>query len=228
MPCQICKAEFLCIKGRYAFDFSHHPERLQSPLVRKKGKLEPVAWSEALEVVGKKFAEVRDRKGKFGVIGSNYTTNEENYYLRKFATEILHTPHVDHHRTGDVMTSDCLTVNQRSSLYEVGRKQVDFGMRPLPVVDDEGRLRGIAEAQDFAKVFFEGLEADLADQIPIDLENVAHALDARVLVAAPDRSVRDRVVVAASSSETVIQRLEPEIVPEPAPAVEPGTVFVAA
>jgi NADH-quinone oxidoreductase subunit G len=96
--------EFLCIKGRYAFDFSHHPERLQSPLVRKNGKLEPVAWSEALEVVAKKFQEVRGRNGKFGVIGSNHTSNEENYLLQKFARQVLGTNNIDHHRTGDLAT----------------------------------------------------------------------------------------------------------------------------
>src|SRR5580704_11629508 len=40
--------EFLCIKGRYAADFVNSPERLQSPLMRKNGRLEPVSWSEAL------------------------------------------------------------------------------------------------------------------------------------------------------------------------------------
>jgi len=40
--------EFLCIKGRYAFDFVHHVERLQSPMLRKNGELQPVSWSEAL------------------------------------------------------------------------------------------------------------------------------------------------------------------------------------
>src|SRR5713226_9036716 len=94
--------EFLCIKGRYAFDFSHHPERLQSPLVRKNGKLEPASWSQALETVAKKFQEVRGRKGKFGVIGSNHTSNEENYLLQKFARQVLGTNNIDHHRTGDV------------------------------------------------------------------------------------------------------------------------------
>ncbi len=39
--------EFLCIKGRYAFDFYDHPERLQSPLMRVNGKLEEVSWSKA-------------------------------------------------------------------------------------------------------------------------------------------------------------------------------------
>ena len=37
--------EFLCIKGRYAFDFVEQPERLQSPLLRVDGKFEPVSWS---------------------------------------------------------------------------------------------------------------------------------------------------------------------------------------
>src|SRR5437899_2951847 len=77
--------EFLCIKGRYAFDFNGSPERLQSPLMRVDGKLEPVSWSKALLTVAAKFKDVKERGGKFGVIGSTHTTNEENYYLQKFA-----------------------------------------------------------------------------------------------------------------------------------------------
>ena len=96
--------EFLCIKGRYAFDFYDHPDRLQSPLVRKDGKLEEVSWSEALTVVAQKFTKNLADGGSFGVIGSNHTTNEENFYLQKFAREVLHTNNIDHHRTGDVVT----------------------------------------------------------------------------------------------------------------------------
>ena len=44
------------------------------------------------------------RRGKFGIIGSNHTTNEENYLLQKFARQILRTSNIDHHRTGDVVT----------------------------------------------------------------------------------------------------------------------------
>ncbi len=96
--------EFLCIKGRYAFDFYDHPDRLQSPLVRKNGKLEEVSWSEALAAVANKFNQTLQAGGSFGVIGSNHTTNEENFYLQKFAREVLKTNHIDHHRTGDVVT----------------------------------------------------------------------------------------------------------------------------
>jgi len=96
--------EFLCIKGRYAFDFYDHPERLQAPLVRRNGKLEEVSWSEALTTVAAKFNENLQAAGSFGVIGSNHTTNEENFYLQKFARDVLKTNHIDHHRTGDVVT----------------------------------------------------------------------------------------------------------------------------
>jgi NADH-quinone oxidoreductase subunit G len=96
--------EFLCIKGRYAFDFYDHAERLQAPLERVDGQLVEVSWSQALETVARKFNETLAAGGSFGVIGSNHTTNEENYYLQKFARQVLKTNHIDHHRTGDVVS----------------------------------------------------------------------------------------------------------------------------
>jgi len=108
--------EFLCIKGRYAADFVNSPERLQSPMVRKNGRLEPVSWSEALGAAARKVAEMKSRSGKFAVIGSNHTTNEENYYLQKFAREALGTNNIDHHRTGDVPSLlDALSANDALS-----------------------------------------------------------------------------------------------------------------
>jgi NADH-quinone oxidoreductase subunit G len=95
--------DFLCIKGRYAFDFANHEERLTQPLIRKNGKLTPSSWEEAFELVGKKFAEVRDKDGgaAIGVVGATRTTNEEAYLLSKFARVVLKTNNVDHHRTAD-------------------------------------------------------------------------------------------------------------------------------
>ncbi len=95
--------DFLCIKGRYAFDFAHSDERLTTPLIRKNGKLTRSTWEEAFELVGKRFREIRDQNSgqTIGVIGSNRTTNEENYLLSKFARVVLKTNNVDHHRTAD-------------------------------------------------------------------------------------------------------------------------------
>jgi NADH-quinone oxidoreductase subunit G len=95
--------DFLCIKGRYAFDFANHEDRLTQPLIRQNGKLSPATWEEAFELIGKTFAEIRDSDGgaKIGVIGSTRTTNEEDYLLSKFARVVLKTNNVDHHRTAD-------------------------------------------------------------------------------------------------------------------------------
>jgi len=95
--------DFLCIKGRYAFDFAHSSERLTQPLIRKQGKLTPSTWEEAFALIGKTLAEVRDKDGgsAIGIIGSNRTTNEENYLISKFARVVLKTNNVDHHRTAD-------------------------------------------------------------------------------------------------------------------------------
>lgn len=96
--------EFLCVKGRFAWDFVHSGERLQTPLVRKDGRLAPASWSEALKAAAARIRASIERNGKAAVIGSTRTTNEENYYLQKFARQVLRTNHIDHHRTGDLIT----------------------------------------------------------------------------------------------------------------------------
>jgi NADH-quinone oxidoreductase subunit G len=95
--------DFLCVKGRYAFDFAAHEERLRQPLVRKDGRLAPATWEQTLELVAGKFKEARDREGgaALGVIGSTRTTNEESYLLQKFARAVLGSNNIDHHRTAD-------------------------------------------------------------------------------------------------------------------------------
>jgi NADH-quinone oxidoreductase subunit G len=95
--------DFLCIKGRYAFDFANREDRLTQPLIRRDGQLAPSTWEEAFELIGKRFNEAREQHGgqAIGVIGSNRTTNEENYLLQKFARVVLQTNNIDHHRTAD-------------------------------------------------------------------------------------------------------------------------------
>lgn len=96
--------EFLCVKGRYAFDFNESDERLTTPLIRSNGELQPVSWSDALRFAAGKLKQVKEAGGKIGVVGSTRTTNEENFYLQKFAREVLGTNSVDHRRSGDVVT----------------------------------------------------------------------------------------------------------------------------
>jgi NADH-quinone oxidoreductase subunit G len=96
--------DFLCIKGRYAFDFANQEDRLTQPLIRRNGRLSPASWEQAFELIGRRFREIRDRDGgqAIGVVGSTRTTNEENYLLQKFARVAVGTNNIDHHRTADL------------------------------------------------------------------------------------------------------------------------------
>jgi NADH-quinone oxidoreductase subunit G len=95
--------DFLCVKGRFGFDFTSHPERLRQPLLRKGEKLFPVSWEEAAQAAAKKLKAAYDAGGKdaIGFLGSNRTSNEENYLLQRLARATFGTNNIDHHRTAD-------------------------------------------------------------------------------------------------------------------------------
>lgn len=99
----------LCVKGRYGYDFVHHPDRLRKPQVRRyllEGKPRPagrgewveVDWDTALDLAAKKLAEIRDNFGgdAIGLLTSAKCTNEENYLMNKFARQVLGTNNIDH------------------------------------------------------------------------------------------------------------------------------------
>ena len=95
--------DFLCVKGRFGFDFTKHAERVRQPLLRKGDKLYPVSWEEAAQAAASKLKAIYDANGKdsIGFIGSNRTSNEENYLLQRLARATFGTNNIDHHRTAD-------------------------------------------------------------------------------------------------------------------------------
>jgi NADH-quinone oxidoreductase subunit G len=95
--------DFLCIKGRFGFDFTKHPDRIRQPMVRKGDKLYPVSWEEAAQTAATRLKQVYDAGGKdsIGFIGSNRTSNEEDYLFQRLARATFGTNNVDHHRTAD-------------------------------------------------------------------------------------------------------------------------------
>jgi NADH-quinone oxidoreductase subunit G len=95
--------DFLCVKGRFGFDFTKHPERIKQPLLRKGDKLYPVSWEEASETAATRLKQILDANGpdSIGFIGSNRTSNEENYLLQRLARATFGTNNIDHHRTVD-------------------------------------------------------------------------------------------------------------------------------
>jgi predicted molibdopterin-dependent oxidoreductase YjgC len=89
-----------CVKGRFGWDFVHHPDRLTKPLVRrvKGGPLEEVEWDEALDLVATRLKAIKEESGPaaFGAFTSAKCTNEENYVLQKFTRAVMGTNTIDH------------------------------------------------------------------------------------------------------------------------------------
>ncbi len=88
----------LCVKGRFGYDFIASPDRLTVPLIKENGEFREATWEEALDLVAKKFLEIKEQHGSdsFGVLTSARVTNEENYIAQKFTRAVLKTNSVDH------------------------------------------------------------------------------------------------------------------------------------
>ena len=110
-PAAPVNGRHLCVKGRYGYDFVHHPERLTMPLVRQyllsgsqrkptegRGDWVTVDWDTALDIVATKLLQVQQESGPdaIGVLASAKCTNEENYLMQKLARQVLGTHNVDH------------------------------------------------------------------------------------------------------------------------------------
>jgi formate dehydrogenase major subunit len=104
----------LCVKGRYGFDYAHHPHRLTKPLIRradapKRGDfvMDPnnvmevfreATWEEALDLAGGKLKQIRDQYGKKALagFGSAKGSNEEAYLFQKLVRTGFGSNNVDH------------------------------------------------------------------------------------------------------------------------------------
>ena len=86
-----------CLKGRYAFKFYDHPDRLRSPMIKRNGEFEEVSWDEAYDFMAEKFTELRDKFGADSIAGisSARTPNEENYLMQKFIRAVIGTNNID-------------------------------------------------------------------------------------------------------------------------------------
>ncbi len=86
-----------CLKGRYAFKFYDHPERLNSPMIKRNGEFEKVTWDEVYDYIASKFTEYKDEFGPDSLAGisSSRCTNEENYLMQKFYRAVIQTNNID-------------------------------------------------------------------------------------------------------------------------------------
>lgn len=126
VPEAVVNNEFLCVKGRYGWDYVDHPDRLTGPLIRRdlahelgltgeawampetspleiadpsiEDNFVSVDWDTALDVVATKLAAAVQAHGPDAVMGlsSARCTNEENYLFQKLMRLGIGTNNVDH------------------------------------------------------------------------------------------------------------------------------------
>ena len=86
-----------CVKGRFAHGFSRAGDRLDTPLVRRNGRLEPASWEEAFGLVASTWLRVRAEHGPDAIaaISSARATNEENYLVQRVMRAVIGTNNVD-------------------------------------------------------------------------------------------------------------------------------------
>jgi formate dehydrogenase major subunit len=86
-----------CLKGRYAFKFYDHPDRITSPMIKRNGEFEKVSWDEAYDHIATKFSSFKDEFGPDSMAGisSARCTNEENYLMQKFFRAVIGTNNID-------------------------------------------------------------------------------------------------------------------------------------
>ena len=86
-----------CIKGRYAFGFYDHPDRLRSPLIKRNGKFEEASWDEAYDYIKEKIEKIKNENGPDAIAGisSARCTNEENYVFQKMIRAVVGTNNID-------------------------------------------------------------------------------------------------------------------------------------
>jgi NADH-quinone oxidoreductase subunit G len=118
---------WMCDKGRLeTFKHVNNPGRIKTPMLKKEGKFVEVGWDEA---IAKAASELKTfKKSEIALIGSAYDTNEDNYLLQKFATEVLGTRHIDFMRHVTEGDEDVILVRADKTPNAVGAEKV--GMRP--------------------------------------------------------------------------------------------------
>ncbi|QFY43345.1 formate dehydrogenase subunit alpha [Candidatus Methylospira mobilis] len=88
-----------CVKGRFAFGYATHPDRITTPMIRKSisDPWQKVSWEEAINYAASEFKRIQAKYGKDSVGGltSSRCTNEEAYLVQKLIRAAFGNNNVD-------------------------------------------------------------------------------------------------------------------------------------
>ncbi|QHE92443.1 formate dehydrogenase subunit alpha [Pandoraea fibrosis] len=88
-----------CVKGRFAWGYATHKERITKPMIRSKitDPWREVSWDEALDYAASEFRRIQAKHGRdaIGGITSSRCTNEETYLVQKLVRAAFGNNNVD-------------------------------------------------------------------------------------------------------------------------------------
>src|SRR5713226_9469964 len=108
----------------------------------------------------------------------------------------------------DVMRRGVISAYLDQTLLEAGQLLQEHNRRSMPVVDAENKVHGIIAVEDFAKLFFNDLDPQAVNRVPLQRDNLVRALKGRVLVEGR-RKLGNRVLVGAMQADTMVDYIEP-------------------
>jgi len=108
----------------------------------------------------------------------------------------------------DVMRRGVISAYLDQTLLEAGQLLQEHNRRAMPVVDAENKVHGIIAVEDFAKLFFNDLDPQAVNRVPLQRDNLVRALKGRVLVEGR-RKLGNRVLIGAMQAETMVDYIEP-------------------
>ncbi len=88
----------LCVKGRFGYDFIYSEDRLKTPLIKENGTFRDASWDEALNLVVRKFKEIKEKHGPDAIAGVSCarSLNEDSYQMQKLFRAVIGTNNIDH------------------------------------------------------------------------------------------------------------------------------------
>ncbi|MFC2056521.1 molybdopterin-dependent oxidoreductase [Chloroflexota bacterium] len=91
------KDDYLCVRGKFGWDYALSGERLKTPLIRKKGSLKKCSWDEALEHIVNGLLKIKETRGSdaLGGLASASYPSETLYLFGKFVRACLGTNNLD-------------------------------------------------------------------------------------------------------------------------------------
>jgi manganese-dependent inorganic pyrophosphatase len=133
---------------------------------------------------------------------------EVGFVLERFQVEPPEALEDVYLQVRDVMRRGIISVYMDQPLLEAGQLLQEHNRGSMPVIDTENTVHGMISHDDFAKLFFNDLDPQDVNRIPLIRDNLVRVLKARVLVEGR-RTLGSRVLIAAMQAETMADYIEP-------------------